>query len=153
MRPVLPYLVHPISSPTLSPFLPLLLCLLTFFILSHLPYFHFLSPVSPATSFSLSVVKFFFIVSCIFLADMDAWPFIHPLPTPHHPHVLKPTNHTKSPHKYQPSSSNQPNCSRTPCLRETFFFAGKHYLMEPNQPLRTCRCLIIKNWFLFFFCP
>lgn len=46
---------------------------------------------------------------------------------------LKPTDQTKSLHKYQPKSSNQPNCCRKPCLREGAFFAGKHYLMASNQ--------------------
>lgn len=26
-----------------------------------------------------------------------------------------------------------------------FFFAGKHYLMAPNQALRACCCLIVKK--------
>lgn len=69
---------------------------------------------------------------------------------PHHPsHVLKPRDQTESPHKYQPSSSNQPNCGRMLGLRGMFRFAGKHYLLASNQPLRAAVSLLKKKWVSF----
>lgn len=142
----------------MSPFLPFSLCLLTFF--------HSLT-ISPASSFypcylqqPLLLLCFLthkgFFVSCIFLADMDTSPFIRPLPTPPlqslHLHPPFPTvlmywsQQIKQNPPINTSLSNQLNCSRTLCLRGTFFLAGKHYLMASNQPLRACCCLIIKKW-------
>lgn len=86
-------------------------------------------------------------------------PYTLPTPPPSFSIILvywsQQIKHTHPPHhKYQPSSSNQPNCSRTQCRRGTFFFcAGKHYLMASNQPLRACCCLIIKKLVSFFSLP
>lgn len=73
---------------------------------------------------------------------------LHP-PFPQRPsHVLKPTDQTQSPH--QRHLTNQPNCGRMLCLRETYLFTGKHYLLASNQPLRAAvsllksRCLFLK---------
>lgn len=75
---------------------------------------------------------------------------------PHHPsYVLKPRDQTESPHKYQPSSSNQPNCGRMLGLRGMFRFAGKHYLLASNQPLKAAvsllksGCLFLKPEFTY----
>lgn len=122
-------------------------------------YFFFLNPLTvfPVLCSISLILKAY--VSSIFLAWFPVL-LIQTLPTPlqslnlrpppHHPYVSKPTDQTKSPHKFQPSSSNQPNCCRTWCLRERVFFAGKHYLMASDQPLRARHCLIVKKWASFF---
>lgn len=83
------------------------------------------------------------LLSCISLGSMSLQP-----PSSCHPHrlshVLKPRDQTESPHKYQPSSSNQPNCGRMLCLRGMFRFAGKHYLLASNQPSRAAVSLLRK---------
>lgn len=79
----------------------------------------FFNPIQPSSS---SFIHEAFVTSHVFFfpAVTDTGLFIRPLPNPpsslHRPNVLKPTDQTKSPHKYQPSSANQPNCSRAPCL-------------------------------------
>lgn len=95
-----------------------------------------LSPgTSPSTLFYLTHPKS---LCFLYFSCMVPCLFIHLLPTPlqslnlhlppHHPYVSKPTDQTKPLYRFQPSSSNQPNCCRTSCLRERGFLCWETLL-------------------------
>lgn len=126
------------TSPDVTPSLLFLLILSLFICINIL--FHFV----------LSVIQKGFVVSCVFLADSDTCPFIHPRPvdsTPISPTSFSCTEANRPdtvPHKYQPRSSNQPNCGRMLCLKESVSLYWETLLIGMKSATESC-CLIIRE--------
>ncbi len=109
---------------------------LDFFILSTSPWLPLIYPFYlqqlPLLLCSLSLIKLFLCCCLMYFSCHNGRVSLHPPsahsssslslqpPPPLHPYVLKPADQTQSLLKYKPSSSNQPNCNITSCLKGVF---------------------------------